>query len=135
MSIQHTIEHIYKHYENRDFEGLMSLLPDGFCFEWPADKKSSRYAGRYSTKKALLSQLEDLANNFEFNAYKATNILIDGNKAAAQVQLNLTSKKNHQTFDATLAHFWVFENQTPMQVTEYIDSALLTYHSEGKART
>lgn len=83
----------------------MNLLPEDFSFHWPVDEKVAKYAGNYSTKTDLLVQLSDLADNFEFNKYKAVNILVDGNRAAAQVELNLTSKKTGDSFDATLAHF------------------------------
>ena len=53
----------------------------------------------------FLSQLEDLATHFEFNSYSTSNILVEGNKVAAKVELNLTLRKTGDTFNTTKAHF------------------------------
>ncbi|MEM7359071.1 MAG: nuclear transport factor 2 family protein [Pseudomonadota bacterium] len=129
MTIQETIDQIYQDYEKREFEKVMSALPDNFRFHWPASPSVSKYSGHYSSKQQLLEQLELLAEDFTFNSYSATNILIDGNKAAAEVALNLTSNETGETFDATLAHFWRFENGIPVKLVEYMDSALINRHA------
>lgn len=129
MDIEQIITQIYRDYEERNFEKVMDALPDDFCFHWPANPAVSKYSGRYSSKDQLLIQLEKLAKDFVFNSYTADNILIDGNRAAAEVKLNLSSNKTQETFEATLAHFWRFENGVPTELVEYMDSALITHHS------
>ncbi len=129
MNIRKKITQIYLDYEKRDIKSVLAAIPDNFCFEWPLDKTNARYAGICHNKDELVTQLGDLANNFEFHAYSPTNIIIEGNKAAAQVHLNLTSKKTGDTFDATVAHFWTFENDQPTHLVEYMDSALITFQS------
>ena len=129
MSISETIEQLYRDYENRNLEGIFAAIPDDFCFEWPFDPKLTRYNGMCNCKEDLLTKLEDMANNFKFNSYAATNIIVEGDKAAAQVELNLTSKKTGETFDATIAHFWTFEDEKPISLVEYMDTALMKHQS------
>jgi ketosteroid isomerase-like protein len=129
MSIRGTVDQIYRDYENRNIEGIFAAIPDDFCFEWPFDAKFARYTGVCNCKKDLFGKLEDLANNFEFNSYAATNIIVEDNKVAAQVELNLTSKKTGETFDATIAHFWTFEDEKPISLIEYMDTAMMKHQS------
>jgi len=129
MSIREKIEQIYADYENRDLDKVLAAIPDNFQFEWPFDDKLARYSGKCQCKADLLTQLEDLADNFVFNRYSASNILVDGNRAAAQVDLNLTSKNTGETFNATIAHFWLFEDNSPIRLVEYMDTALMKHHS------
>ena len=129
MNIEQKVAQIYLDYKNRNLTGALDKLPDDFCFEWPFDSKFARYAGVCKNKKEFLSQLEELAVHFEFNNYSASNIIVEGNRAAAQVDLNMTSKKTGDRFDATIAHFWTFENNEPVRLVEYMDTALMKHQS------
>ena len=125
MDIRQTITQLYRDYENRDLEKILAALPDDFVFEWPHDPSTARYAGLCRSKDELVQHLTDIAANFQFNAYQATNILVDGNRAAAQLQLDLTSKATGRRFSATIAHFWSFKDGIPVQLVEYMDTALM----------
>jgi len=136
MDIRQTITQLYRDYENRDLEKILAALPDDFVFEWPHDPSTARYAGLCRNKGELVQHLTDVAASFQFNAYHATNILVDGNRAAAQLQLDLTSVATGRRFTATIAHFWSFEDGIPVHLVEYTDTALVARHStpqEGDA--
>ena len=132
MDIRQTITQLYRDYENRDMEKILAALPDDFVFEWPHDPSTARYAGLCRNKDELVQHLADIAANFQFNAYQATNILVDGNRAAAQLQLDLTSVATGRRFSATIAHFWSFEDGIPVQLVEYMDTALMARQSTPK---
>ena len=129
MDIRQTITQLYRDYESRNMNNILASLPDDFCFEWPFDPSTARYAGICHTKTELLEQLRIIAENFQFNAYRATNILVDGDRAAAQLQLDLTSVKTGRRFSTTIAHFWSFENGIPVRLVEYTDTALIAKES------
>jgi len=130
MSIRNIVQNIYENYQNRNLQAVLDALPDDFCFEWPFDSSHAKYSGVCHTKVELFAQLEKMAADFEFNSYKATHILTDGDNAAAQVSLNVTSRKTGDTFDASIAHFWTFENGNPVKLTEYMDTALMRYQCD-----
>ena len=129
MDVRQTITQLYRDYENRDLEKILAALPDDFVFEWPFDPSTARYAGICCNKAELIQHLTDIAANFEFNAYQATNILVDGDRAAAQLQLDLTSKKTGRRFPATIAHFWSFKDGIPVHLVEYMDTAVMAEQS------
>jgi len=129
MDIQQMITRLYHDYEARNLDSVMNALPEDFCFEWPFDPNTARYSGICRNKRELVEKLSDLAANFQFNAYRATSILVDGDRAAAQVQLDLTSIKTGDRFSARIAHFWLFENGVPVHLVEYMDTALMAKQS------
>ena len=129
MDVRQAVTELYRHYENRDFDKVLDGLPDNFCFEWASDPSTARYGGICHTKAELLKQLGDIAENFEFHSYRPTEILVDGDRAAAQLQLDLTSAKTHQRFSARIAHFWSFEDGIPVHLVEYMDTALIANQS------
>jgi ketosteroid isomerase-like protein len=53
------------------------------------------------------------------------NILVDGDRAAAELEVEWTSKTTRQRFRARLAHFWSFEDGVPVSLVEYMDTALI----------
>lgn len=127
MDVRKKIEKIYKDYEDRNLPGVLSAIPDDFCFEWPFDPETARYSGTCRCKNDFLIQLEDLAKNFEFKKYSASNIIVEGDRVAAQISLSLTSRKTGDTFDTTIAHFWTFNNGRPVKLVEYMDTALMAH--------
>jgi ketosteroid isomerase-like protein len=129
VDIRQTITQLYRDYENRDLEKILAALPDDFVFEWPHDPSTARYAGLCRSKDELVQHLRDIAANFQFNAYQATNILVDEDRAAAQLQLDLTSVATGRRFSATIAHFWSFEDGIPVRLVEYMDTALMARQS------
>ncbi len=135
MRIEQTVAQLYRDYESRNLAGVLAALPDDFCFEWPFASRTARYSGICQTKAQLLQQLTDLAANFQFNAYRATSILVDRDRAAAQVQLDLTSVMTGERFSATIAHFWTFRDGVPVHLVEYMDTALMTAQSPARSVT
>jgi ketosteroid isomerase-like protein len=129
MDIRETVTQLYRDYESRDLNKVLHGLPDNFCFEWASDPGTARYAGICHTKDALVSRLADIAANFEFHSYRPTSILVDGDRAAAELELDLTSVKTRQRFSARIAHFWSFENGIPVHLVEYMDTALIASQS------
>src|SRR5215213_5900059 len=129
MDIRQTITQLYRDYEARNLNNIMASLPDDFRFEWPSDPRTARYFGTYHTKAELLEQLQVIAEDFQFNAYRATDILVDGDRAAAQLQLDLTSVATGQRFSIPIAHFWWFKNGIPARLVEYMDTALMARQS------
>ena len=129
MDIRQTITQLYRDYESRNLPNIMASLPDDFRFEWPFDPTTARYAGICHSKGELRAQLEDLAKNFQFNSYRATSILVDGDHAAAQLEVDVTSVTTGRRFSTRIAHFWSFENGIPVHLVEYTDTALIAQES------
>ena len=131
--LKQTITQLYRDYESRDLTRILAALPDDFCFEWASDPSTARYAGICHSKGALVERLSDIAANFVFNEYRPLNILVDGDSAAAQLQLDLTSVTTRHRFSARIAHFWSFRDGVPIHLVEYQDTALIA--SESGARS
>ena len=131
--VRQKITQLYRDYESRNLPNVLSGLPEDFCFEWASDPRTARYSGICHGKAELLAQLNDIGANFQFNAYRAVNILVDGDRAAAQLELDLTSELTGRQFSVKLAHFWSFKDGVPTHLVEYQDTALIA--SESGARS
>jgi ketosteroid isomerase-like protein len=133
--VRQTITQLYRDYESRDLSKIMDALPADFCFEWPSDPSTARWSGVCHGKGELADKLKDIAANFQFNAYRPLNILVDGDSAAAQLQLDLTSVSTGRRFSAKIAHFWTFKDGVPIHLVEYTDTALIASESGGPVRS
>jgi ketosteroid isomerase-like protein len=125
MDIRQTVTQLYRDYEKGKVEKILAALPNDFVFDNPTDPSMARDAGRCRGKDELLQHLTNVSQYFQFTSYHATNILVDGSHAAAQVEVGLTFKPNGRRFSATIAHFWSFENGVPVHLVEYMVTALI----------
>ena len=126
MDVRQTVEQLYRDYERGDLPKIMGALPDDFRFEWESDPDTPpSYARVCNTKNELAERLKEITEKFEFHSYHPTKILVDGDNAAAELQLELTSKTTGQRFRARIAHFWSFKDGIPFHLVEYMDTALI----------
>jgi ketosteroid isomerase-like protein len=126
MDVRQTVTQLYRAYESGDVAKIMDGLPDNFRFEWESDPDTPpSYTRACKTKYELAERMREIAEKFEFHSYRPTNILVDGDHAAAELQVELTSRTTGQRFRARVAHFWSFEDGIPVSLVEYMDTALM----------
>jgi len=129
MDTRQTITQLYRDYESGNLANIVASLPDDFRFEWPFEPATARYSGIRPSKRELLAQLEDMRKDFTFNAYRATSILVDGDRAAAQLEADVTSVATGRRFTTRIAHFWSFKDGVPVHLVEYTDTALIAHEA------
>lgn len=126
MDIRQMVTDLYRDYETGNVAKIMDGLPDDFRFEWESDRDTPpSYTRTCHTKYELAERIGEIAEQFEFHSYRPTNILVDGDHAAAQLQVEWTSRTTGQRFRARIAHFWSFEDGVPVSLVEYMDTALI----------
>ena len=126
MDVRQSVTQLYRAYESGDVAKIMDGLPDNFCFEWESDPDTPpSYTRACNTKHELAERMREIAEKFEFHSYRPMNILVDGDRAAAELQVELTSRTTGQRFRARVAHFWSFEDGIPVSLVEYMDTALI----------
>jgi ketosteroid isomerase-like protein len=126
MDVRQTVTQLYRDYESGNVAKIMGGLPDNFRFEWESDRDTPpAYTRACHTKYELAERMEEIAEKFEFHSYRPTSILVDGDRAAAELQVELTSRTTGQRFRARVAHFWSFEDGIPVSLVEYMDTALI----------
>ena len=126
MDVRQTVAQLYRDYESGDVAKIMDGLPDNFRFEWESDRDTPpSYARACNTKQELAERMREIAEKFEFHSYRPMHILVDGDRAAAELQVELTSRSTGQRFRARVAHFWSFEDGIPVSLVEYMDTALI----------
>ena len=126
MDVRQTVTQLYRDYESANMAAIMDALPDDFRFEWESDRDTPpSYTKVCNTKHELAERIGEIAGQFEFHSYRPTNILVDGDRAAAELQIELTSKSTRKRFRARVAHFWSFADGVPVSLVEYMDTALI----------
>ena len=126
MDVRQTVTQLYLDYESGNVARILGALPDNFRFEWESDRDTPpAYARACHNKYELAERMEEIAEMFEFHSYRPTNILVDGDRAAAELQIEFTSRTTGQRFRARVAHFWSFKDGIPVSLVEYMDTALM----------
>ena len=126
MDVRQTVTQLYREYESGDVARILAGLPDNFRFEWESDRDTPpSYTRACNSKHELAERMREIAEKFEFHSYRPMHILVDGDRAAAELQVELTSRSTGQRFRARVAHFWSFEDGIPVSLVEYMDTALI----------
>lgn len=133
MDVRRMITQLYRDYEQKNFDSILAALPDDFTFEFPFEPSTHRFTGICRSKDELLQHLKDIRTTVAFNSYHATNILVDGDRAAAQLDVDLTSSTGDR-FSTTIAHFWTFKDGVPVHLVEYMDTGLVARHCAPRER-
>ena len=130
MSIRQQIADCYAAYAARDIEGTMALFADNVCFDWPTSPDQARWSGCSEGRDAMIERLGSLASQFDFLDVQLIDLIVDGDKAAARVAMTLRNKNTGAEFTNQSGHFWRFENDKCVELTEYYDTALVNAHTD-----
>ncbi|MEM7067416.1 MAG: nuclear transport factor 2 family protein [Pseudomonadota bacterium] len=128
MNIREQIQECYAAYAARDLEGTMKPFADNVCFEWTADSKHSKFSGCSNGREKMIERLAILAEQFEFLEVKLLDLIVEGNKAAARIEMKLKSNQTGEEFTNHSGHFWQFEDGVCTEFAEYYDTALVGAH-------
>jgi ketosteroid isomerase-like protein len=118
------VKNLYQAYAKRDIEGALVDCADDMVFRWIADPVQSRYAGVARGKQEFLSRLVALDGDFEYRRFIPVEIIEDGDKVAAQVEIHLTRRTTGDEFVLRTADFWTVRDGKIIEMVEYYDTAL-----------
>lgn len=124
MRAADVVSDLYKTYANRDIEGALAHCADDVVFRWIADERQSRYAGVTRGKQEFIARLVALDNDFEYRRFIPLEIIADGDKVAAQVEIHLTRRTTGQEVVIRTANFWTVRDGKIVEAVEYYDTAL-----------
>jgi ketosteroid isomerase-like protein len=129
MSIRQQIQDCYAAYADRDLEGTMKPFADNICFEWTANPDHARFSGCSNGREDMIKRLTALANQFEFLEVKLLDLIVEGDRAAARIEMRMKSNHTGVEFTNHSGHFWRFEDGSCTEFIEYYDTALVSAHT------
>ena len=118
------VRNLYDAYAKRDIEGALVDCANDIVFRWIADPEQSRYAGVAKGKQEFLARLLELDDDFEYRSFIPVEIIEEGDKVAAQVEIHMTRRTTGEEFVMRTADFWTLRDGKIIGMVEYYDTAL-----------
>lgn len=131
MSPLETIKQIYAAYGQGDFDTALGHCTEDVCFRWPIDAAISRLAGNATGKPAFLERIHELHRSFEFHAFNPVSMIADGDRVAAQVEMEVTQRATGKRLKLENAHFWTVKDGKAVELVEYYDTAAIVAAEAG----
>lgn len=115
------LSEIYDAWRARDLERAARLLADDFSLIIKVPVTVHPLGGPCRGKQAALERLRAILEQFEFLAYEPGELIVTGERAAAEVRLHYRQKETGEELETTLGHFWTVRGGKAVSLVEYHD--------------
>jgi ketosteroid isomerase-like protein len=113
---------IYTAYEKGDFDTALSAFDDeaDFISYLPVD--IFPYLGRRRGRTAIAEMMLGVRAQFEFLSYKPTFMVVEGEDAAAIIEMRVKQRSTGRVINVNLGHFIHFRGGRIVDFREFTDS-------------
>lgn len=125
MSAKQIVMDAYKAFGGGDIEAALKDCADHVEFRWACDDSNWPMSGRCVGKSAFVGRLNALREAFDYNSVRPATVIAEGDRVAAQVELDLTHRATARRVKLENAHFWRIDNNRVVELVEYFDTALV----------
>lgn len=111
----------YDAWRAQDLDWLATYLPDDFCHTMHLPQDIYRDAGVRQGKRQVIERWHRYVPQCEFLRYDFCALLINKDRAAAEISFVYRHRETGVTLETTKANLWTFEAGWPTRLTEYYD--------------
>jgi ketosteroid isomerase-like protein len=119
------LQDIYDAWRAQDLDWLASYLPNDFGHIINVPACIGPTAGSCRGKKAVIERWGAVMNDFEFLVFDTSGLMVERNRAAAEIPFRYRHRASGKLFEMTKATFWTLEDGWPVRLTEYYDLAYI----------
>ena len=124
MTTAETIRTAVEAYDRGDIETLSALLHDRICYTINADPEIGPYRANCHTKQEFFDAVGTIQADWNIDSYRIADLIVKGNRGAAQIRLQMTSQLTGRTKLSGLALFVTAEDGLMTEIHEYNGTAL-----------
>lgn len=124
MGAREVIEKAYAHYGAGRLGEAFSACADDFRFSWVADPNLVRHTAAGVDRIAFLQRVDSLHALYIYHSFEHSDLIVDGERVAAQVVIDMTHRESGRRFLMPCAHFWTVRGEEIVELVEYFDTAL-----------
>jgi hypothetical protein len=110
---------IYDAWRDQDVQRIASYLPHDFSHVIHVPSELDSLGGVRLGKEASLERLTQIFGQYCCLSLDAKELMVDGNRAAVEVQMHCRHRETSMVVKATKANFWTMEDGWPVALTEY----------------
>ncbi len=117
------VKQIYADYAAGNMEGALGRCSDDFRFCWKADPALTRFSGQSIGAAGFVEKVGSVHKDYEYHAFRPLAIFGDGDRVAAQVEIDFSRRDTGERRIMEIAHFWTLRGGKAVELLEYYDTA------------
>jgi SnoaL-like protein len=121
QTIGSVLSDIYDAWRAHNLDLLATYLPDDFSHRINIPPAIHPLGGERQGKTAALERLSQIFAQFETQRLNTSHLVIDGDKAALEVETVCLHRSTGAYLDTTKNHIWTLEGSWPTQLDEHYD--------------
>ncbi|WP_428514266.1 nuclear transport factor 2 family protein [Roseovarius sp.] len=125
MQTQDVIEKAVEAYAGGDTAALDALLAEDLRYRINGQPDCGKFTCDVSGKAAFYNTVGEILARWEITGYRMVDLIVSGERAAAQVAHGATHKGTGRQFDTRLALFFAVRDGQITEIVEYHDTAAL----------
>lgn len=123
MSTKDTIRQAIEAYDRGDADTVAALLHEDICYTINSDPALGPYHANCHSKAEFFEAVGAIQADWNVDSYKLGDLFVSGNRGAAQIQLQMTSRHSGRTLQSRLALFMTVEGGKLTEIHEYQETA------------
>ena len=123
MTTEEVIRKAVECYNRGDAETVSALLHDDIRYCIHADPETGPYQADCAGIGAFWKAIERIQADWQIDEYRLTDIIVSGERAAAQIGVKMTSRYTGVSRETELALFFTVKDGRIVELHEYHDTA------------
>ncbi|WP_420332599.1 nuclear transport factor 2 family protein [Roseibium sp.] len=123
MTTEEVVRNAIECYNRGDAETVSSLLHDDIRYCIHADAETGPYQADCAGIGAFWQAIERIQADWQIDEYRLTDIIVSGDRAAAQIGVKMTSRYTGVSRETELALFFTVKDDRIVELHEYHDTA------------
>ncbi len=125
MQTQDVIEQAVEAYAGGDAPALDALSAEDLRYRINGQPECGTFTCDVAGKAAFYGAVGEILARWEITGYRMVDLIVSGERAAAQVAHGATHKETGRQFDTRLALFFAVRDSRITEIVEYHDTAAL----------
>lgn len=122
MDTETTIRSAIEAYDAKDMDRVAELVSDNVCYRINSQAATGPYRADCHDKEAFFAAVGEILADWNIVHYRIADLIVSGNRGAAQIDLRIASLHIDHGFDARLALFLTVEDGQLSEIVEYHDT-------------
>ena len=124
----------YDAWRDQDMDRMASYLPHDFAHVIHVPSELHPLGGARLGKAKSLARLAQIFGEYDCLSLEAKELMIDGDRAAVEIQMHCRHRESSTVVKATKANFWTLESGWPVRLIEYyvVSPSIEAHDSDGE---
>ena len=122
MNTETTVRQAIEAYDRQDLDQVAAMLAEDLCYTINARAETGPYIADCHSKSEFFDAVGKILDDWEIGSYKIADLVVSGDRAAAQINILMISRHTGKSIESRLALFMQTRDGKLTRIDEYHDT-------------